>query len=269
MSAHLSKDDAVGLVMLDASDPDRRAAEAHVEGCAACGREWARAEKVRALMEGLAPPPQPSAAALQRARANVHAALAADGSAPKAVEDPEPEVAASSAPGWATGLAIVVVGALGFVLIPPQEASALRYFVAAAAIGIAAMLGSIAARSTRHARLATVSALGLSIGLGAVDLRAFAMEMGHAESCFSTHVVACVLPLAAALWLASSRRGTSSPFHSAAAAACGAIAGQAVLLTACASEESFLHVVFFHVAGVVTAAAIGAGSGRLALRLRG
>jgi hypothetical protein len=265
VSAHLAKDDVIGLVMLDASDPDRRAAEAHVAECGECRREWSRADQVRALMDGLAPPPAPSAAALQRTRARIHAEL--DGAKTKKATDPEPEVAATSAPGWATGLAVAVVGAFGFVFIE-HEASALRYFVAAAAIGVAAMIGSLAARSDRDARIATLSALALSIGLGAVDLRAFAMELGHAESCFSTHVVACLLPLVAATWLTSSRRGSTSPFHAAAAAACGAVAGQAVLLTACASEESFLHVVFFHVAGVVTAAALGAGSGRLVAALR-
>ncbi len=265
MSEHLARDDVAGLAMLDAGDPDRRAAEDHASACAACRSEWARAERMRALMDGLASPPEPSPAAMQRARARVHAQLESE-SATKAASEPEPEISASSAPGWATGAAVVLVGALGFVLIPHQG-SALRYFVAAAAIGVAAMLGAIAARSERDARLATVLALGLSVGLGAVDLRAFAMEMGHAEGCFTTHIVASVLPLAAALWLMVSRRGATGPFHTAAAAACGAIAGQAVLLTACASEESFLHVVFFHVAGVVAAAALGAGSGRLALRL--
>jgi hypothetical protein len=266
VSAHLTKDEALGLVMLDANDAERVAAEAHVGECAECRREWARAEKVLALMGALAPPPAPDAGAMQRTKALVHAELAAE---PKKVEsknvEPEPEISAGR-PGWLNGISVAAVGALGFAFVP-HDATTLRYFVAFAAIGIAALLGMMAARSEQDARRATFAALGLSLGLGAIDLRAFALEVGHAESCFSTHIIACVLPLATALWLTSSSRGVKSPFHAAAAAACGAIAGQAVLLTACASEESFLHVAFFHVAGVLAAAAMGYAGGRVASRV--
>jgi hypothetical protein len=264
VSAHPSSDEIVGSALLDASDPGRLAVEAHARDCADCGVAWASAQKLVVLMDGLAPPPAPSDAALQRIAARIHGELDAEKKSAPAVRDPEPEVAGSF--GWLTGLSIVAVGAAGFAFVP-HDASTLRYLVAASAIGVAAALGSMAARSGWHARLATGLALGLSIALGAVDLRAFTLELGHAESCYSTHVIACLLPLAAAAWLTMSKRGSTSPFHAAAAAACGAIAGQAVLLTACASEESLLHVVFFHVAGVLTAAALGAGSGRVASRL--
>ncbi len=45
-SAHVSEEDAAGLVMLDPNDTERRAAEAHAQNCPACARVLADARRL-------------------------------------------------------------------------------------------------------------------------------------------------------------------------------------------------------------------------------
>ena len=66
------------------------------------------------------------------------------------------------------------------------------------------------------------------------------------------------LPLAAMLAFARGPGVRIGSLASAAAGACGALAGQGVLLTSCAADESVMHVLVFHFLGVLLATAGGA-----------
>jgi hypothetical protein len=67
--------------------------------------------------------------------------------------------------------------------------------------------------------------------------------------------------------MARGRGARLGTLASAAAGAAGALAGQGVLLTTCAADESVLHVLFFHFAGVALATLLGGGLGAVASRL--
>ena len=164
----------------------------------------------------------------------------------------------------AAGIAISSCVALALSGSPISTA---RGALALATIAVAALLPSLAMRSDprgghRGGVGATLLALGLSLAVGLVDYHEVALVSGHAMGCLQAELAIGALPLVAMLALARSRPHVGAA-QTAAVGAAGALAGQAVLLTSCAADESVLHVLFFHVAGVVLAGLYGAGLGRL------
>ncbi len=255
---HLDKDEIGVLAMAAAGDADRVAFEAHASGCAACGTEWRRAARLAELMGTLATPPPPSKKSLARAQARVRALLAIE---------PRPRVEPSHATGSGFGVAaaVLVPVVIAFSLSGPAI-SAYRELLAITTIGVAALLPSFAMRSERHAIGASIAALALSLTLGWLDFTEFPLIAGHAVGCMSSELVIGALPLAAMLAVSRSAGPRASALQTAAAGACGALAGQGVLLTTCGADASVLHVLAFHVAGVVLAALIGGGLGTLVAR---
>jgi hypothetical protein len=233
---------------------------AHAASCETCGREWQKASRLAALVGTLAAPPAPSPKALARTQARVRALMAAE---PRmAIDTPH---ARSS--GMTVAALVLVSVVIGFALNGPAI-SIERAMIALATIGVAALLPSFALRSPRHAVLATLGALGLSVTLGWLDYNEWPLIEGHTVGCMEIELAIGALPLVAMLAFARGTGARMGSLASAAAGACGALAGQGVLLTSCAADESVLHVLFFHVAGVVVAAAAGAALGGLSGRLR-
>jgi hypothetical protein len=200
---------------------------------------------------------------MERARAKVHAAMAA--------ETPRATATAPSTPerGLATGPivgACILAAAVGSLALAGDPISTGRVVLALATIAVAALLPSFAARSERAAARVLVLALALSCAVGGIDYRVLAMEAGHAMGCLEHELLVAALPLVAAGWLTRAAGRRVGTIETAAAGAAGALAGQGVLLSACAADESVLHVLAFHVAGVLAAALAGGLVGRALAR---
>lgn len=257
MSDHPEKGALVVAAALEAHDPERIAVERHVASCPDCAREWEKAARLSALFEKLAPPPPADERSLGRTRARIHAALASE---PRVAPPPR-----SQLPGFAIAAGLLISSCVALYLFGPSI-SGTRTVLALATIGVAAILSSLALRSDRHAIGATLGALVLSLGVGLVDYRELALDMGHAIGCLQMELAIGALPLLLMLGVSRSRSDVGAA-QTAAVGAAGALAGQAVLLTSCAADESVLHVLLFHVAGVVLAGLYGAGLGRLSRAL--
>jgi hypothetical protein len=263
VSEHLSQD-AIAMLALSprssAPEPERAAFEAHAVGCETCRAEWTRAVRLAELMGTLATPPPPSEKSLARTRARVRALLASE---------PRPEVVATDPrrAGITVAAALLVSVVLGFAMTGPPISIA-RAIIALATIGVATLLPSIALRSEREALGATGLALSLSVALAWIDYNEWPLVPGHTIGCMQIELAIGALPLMAMLGFSRGTGARLGSFASAAAGACGALAGQGVLLTSCAADESVLHVLFFHVAGVAVATVAGAGLGTILGRLR-
>jgi hypothetical protein len=255
VSEHPSRDEIGVLAMAAADDPQRVAFEAHAADCSACTREWRRSLRLAELMGTLAAPPPPSPKALARAQARVHALLAME---PASAIEPK----AAPFQGLMVAAAVLVSVVAAFSLSGPPI-SMYRELLAITTIGVAALLPGFAMRSERNAIAASVAALALSNVLGWLDFTEFPMVAGHAVGCMQMELAIGALPLLAMLGVSRSAGSRASAFQTAAAGASGALAGQGVLLTTCGADESVLHVLVFHVAGVVLGALIGGGLGTL------
>lgn len=259
MSApHRSPGEIAGLAAMPEGDAERAAFEAHAAGCATCGAELRRAARLASLLGSLATPPPASQDALRRTRARVHALLAAE---PRSRAAP----ARSPVAGLAVAAAVVVSVVVALSLSGPAI-SVPRVLLAITTVGVAALLPSFAMRSERDAIAATGTALGLSLLLGRLDYTEFPYVAGHTVGCLQVELVVAALPLMAVLAFSRSAGRRLGALQSAATGAAGALAGQGVLLTTCAADESALHVLAFHVAGVALASVIGGGLGALAGR---
>jgi hypothetical protein len=257
VTSHPSKEEIAGTAMLEAGDPDRARVEAHAASCEACGKEWRRATKLASLMGTLATPPPANEKALARTRARVHALLATDDRSPRDVASPISPLALAAA---------VVVSVVAAFSVMGPSSSISRALLSLTTIGVAALLPGFALRSPSRAKIATAFTLALSFVLAFVDYSVLTMIDGHTVGCLQIEMVIGALPLVA--MVAMSRR--ADPMHgawqSAAAGAAGALAGQGVLLTTCASDESVMHVLAYHVTGVLAAALLGGGLGRAVAR---
>jgi len=258
VSAHFSPDEIAAIAM---GDGDDAALASHAAECAVCAKQWQGAKRLVSLMDGLAAPPPPSEKAMQRTQARVRALLASEPR--EAAPAPVPAIR-----GLMVGAAVLVSVVIAFALSGPSI-SPYRILIALATIGVAALLPNLALRSERDALVASALALGLSMTLGLLDYTEISLVAGHAISCFSTELAIGALPLVTMLGMARSSSARLGTLASAAGGAAGALAGQGVLLTTCAADESVLHVLFFHVAGVVVATLVGGGLGAVMSRRAG
>ncbi|MFO0683457.1 MAG: hypothetical protein U0234_15475 [Sandaracinus sp.] len=257
-STHPEKGALAVAAALDASDPERVAIEQHVALCPDCAREWEKSARLAELLGGLAAPPAPDERKLARTRARVHAQLAVE---PRVVP-----AARTRAPVLASAAGLLISSCVALGLLGPSI-SASRTVLALATLGVAALLPGLALRSNRHAVGATLGAFVLSLGVGMADYHEVALVPGHAVGCLVFELLVGALPLLVMLGFSRSRPEVGA-VQMAAVGASGALAGQAVLLTQCAADESVLHVLFFHVAGVLLAGLYGAGLGGLSRALR-
>lgn len=244
------------LLSLDLADPERLAAFAHAGGCPAC--EQQRREAV-VLIDEIALLPQPAAPrpeALQRAAAAVRRVLDAENTA--RAQAPWVEALATlGAFGLVIGLAAHSsdggVGAWG-----PSTGPLGAWGPALVLLGTAALVPWLVKRFGGWGlALAAVSVPFAIWRASDLDL---ALQMG--ASCFAMEALAALLPLAALASLARARGIGFGAWTFAAAAASGALAGQAALLLTCPSRE-LGHLLGIHTGTVLVAALIGAGLPKL------
>jgi hypothetical protein len=226
--------DAPGLAALAEGDPERAEASAHARGCPGCARALAEAEALQRLLTEAAPEPLP-ASTLARASRAIREELRR-----------EVRRRAGLGAAAAAGSALALV-ALARSRSPVPLDLALALALALAAAGLAA-----AARRRPAAALAGAVLAALA-GLAAAGPGPLAPSLGL--ECLASELGAAAVVVVAG-WLAL-RGGTTAPARLAvaAAAAAGALAGDAALQLTCAAHAAVPHLLAFHVGGVVLAAA--------------
>jgi hypothetical protein len=230
--------EAPGLVSLDPADPERASAYAHARGCSGCAGALRDAERLHALLAEVSPEPLP-AGALARA------SLAIAGELRREARRRSFAAAAGAAAAFAAVLALA------------RHASH-----AAADWALAAVLGAVAlalaAASSRGPRVAVAGAAVTAIAAALAAGGAGPIAWDEGARCLAAELASAATVVGAA-WLAV-RGGGTSPSRTAfaAAAAAGALAGDAGLQVACAAHDSIPHLLAFHVAGVLVAAAAAA-----------
>lgn|GEM_PF-3456046 len=218
------------LAALPPHDPDRREFDEHARACADCTRALREGQQLVQLL-GMATLQQPEAQALRRAASPILLRL---------------RLAQALLPASALA-AFALLVLLSSTRLP---GAAVALVLAALAAGAAALL--------RLPRLALGGAVlvSLAAALAVGQGQLFAASSG--AGCLLLEQVAALLPFGA---LALVRRGRALEF--AAAAAAGALAGQAALHLTCPDRLIAGHLFAFHFAGVLVAAAWGALGGRL------
>jgi hypothetical protein len=227
--------DAAGLAALPPGDPDGAAARAHARGCVACAVALGEAERLHAVVGGWKPPP-PSAGAFERASRSILAELRREAR----------RRAVGSIAAVVASVAIVV----GFAR--SRSASARDWWLAALLLAVAVAVAAIARRTPS---LATGGAVAIAVAAAIASGRPGPLDPALGVECLATELAAAAAVIGA-VWLAL-RGGTTSPapWAVAAAAAAGALAGDAALQVTCAAHDAAPHVMAFHVGGVVVAAA--------------
>jgi hypothetical protein len=229
------REEAPGLAALPASDPGRAAASSHAQGCPACARALREAEGLQALLSEWEPPPLP-AGALERASLAIGAELR---------REARRRALASAAAVCASFVAIAA-------LARARSQSPLDRALAAA-LWAGAVVLALAAR--RWSLLAAAAALAAALAAAALAGHAGPLSAYTGVECLATELASAAAVVGAA-WLAL-RGGTTSPSRvaMAAAAAAGALAGDAALQLACPARAAMPHLLAFHVGGLVLAAA--------------
>lgn len=260
-STHIDDDLLAGFALLDADDPERRQAEAHLAGCSDCRARADASMATLALLDSLPPPPAPDAARLASIRARLDESFLSD---PIAVPSP------AAHDGRMAAALTVAVGVASLVIVhglitPPRLVAAL------ATLGVATWVAARGGRSIASSAQALTIAFAVSVLLGVVEwshvLGADGL-LGQPEGCERVIGFAAILPGVAAL-MAARRRPRSrrdAALYVGSAAAAGALAGQAAILTACGSEVGFLHIAGYHVLVTLAVGVMGLLAGSATAR---
>jgi hypothetical protein len=229
--------DAAGLAALAPDDPDRVAAWAHAQSCAACAAALREGERLQALVAEWRPERLP-AAALERASQAIRAELRRE--------------ARRSAIASVAAAAVSAIALVG--LARSRSPAPLDWAIAAALWALGAVLAAAASR-----RPALVTALAV-LGALAATAASGSGPLAHASGveCLATELASAGAVVGAG-WLAL-RGGGTRPARPAiaAAAAAGALVGNAALQLTCEVHDAALHALVFHVGGIVLAAALAA-----------
>ena len=224
---------AAGLAALPPADPERQAAEAHAQTCEACRAELQSAQRVILLLDRMPAPEPPSAEVLARVRAQIVR---------------EPRMMVRVLPFAAIAAFALLAATMHLRADEDGWMQALVLGAAAALFGItAALRGRLAiAVATLGSALFSIT---FATGGGAAD----ATTGAH---CMTLELIAAAIPLATTVALVMSKKASGGPAMFGAAAAVGALAGQAALHLAC-PVRSNQHLLIFHTGGIVAAIVVG------------
>jgi hypothetical protein len=237
--------DAPGLAALRPDDPERAAAAAHARGCPGCERALREAERLQALLAAVEPEPVP-AGALERASREIRAQLRRE----------TRRRLAGSAVAICASVAV-------FVAFARQRSPASADWAIAAVLWALAL--AFGAAASRRPALVAAGAVVAAIAAAAAS-GAGPLAPSTGLECLATEL-ASAAAVVGAVWFAI-RGGSTSPSRIAiaAAGAAGALAGDAALQLTCAAHGSAPHLLAFHVAGVILAAAAASALWRPPLR---
>jgi len=238
MSAHRHiADRAAEIAALAPDEPERVAAFDHARACDACARALAEAQALLACLDAVPPPSSPSTELLERVKRNI----AADDAAERRGRQ----------------LSSALVLASGFLLtaIAKHRATDLRAWLFALAALSVAVVTTLIATAGARGRTLLLFASSLLLATMASGSGDFAARIG--TKCLLIELFAAALPFAAAARAARLRRVPAEPTFLAAAAAAGALAGQASLHLTCPEAAAAAHLLVFHFGGVLLAFLFG------------
>jgi hypothetical protein len=226
--------DAPGLAALRSDDPERVAAWSHASDCPGCASALREAERLQALIAGSEPAPLPVGAA-ERAALAIVAELRRE--------------ARRRALGSIAAICVSMLLLVGFAR--SRSRSSADWAMAGVLGGLAIVVAALARRRPLLVVGVTVLA-ALAAGLASGQTPLAGAPGVH---CLATELASAAV-VVGAVWLAV-RGGTTSPARSAiaAAAAAGALAGDAALQVTCGAQDQVPHLLAFHVGGVLLAAA--------------
>jgi hypothetical protein len=236
---------AAGLASLPAGDPERQAAEAHARTCTACRAALAEGAAVLALIDRALPLEAPQPEALARTASQILRELAAE--RPSARRSVAGSVAALGAT-WA-GCWLLVMA--------PHRGQGAAVLVSAAIALVTALVGA-AALTWGGRVLPALPALSLLLSLSTGG--SAGLQVAQGIKCAGFELALAAVPLAIAFALV--RRGRLAPVGLAAAAATGALIGQAALHVACHASPDPGHALVFHTLPILLALGVGALAGR-------
>jgi hypothetical protein len=243
MSDHIA-DRAAFVAALPKDDPERSQAEEHARSCTTCMHALDEGARLVALLEEALPLPPPTAEALARAAEAIEFETANERRSRRWVK-------------WAIGAG--VVGSWAFQLAcgigtPIDFAPAtVAVSVSVVALSVAAML------LVRRRREVAVGAVIATSGL----LVFFARAVPGLEPEYGIHCTLYELTAAAIPWvvaIAAARRAgiAADRWNLSAVAAGGALASQAAQHMTCPVAHAGMHLLVFHLGGVMLAALLGA-----------
>lgn len=226
--------EAPGLAALRSDDPERIAAWSHASGCPGCARALREAERLQTLLATFEPAPLPAGAAERTSRAIVA------------------ELRREAGRWTLASIAAICASMLLFVGFARIRSRSAEDWAMAVVLGALAVVVAAFARRRPLLLVGVTVAAALSVGLASGRTPLAGAPGVH---CLATELAAAAA-VVGAVWLAV-RGGTTSPARSAiaAAAAAGALAGDAALQITCGAQDEVPHLLAFHVGGVLLAAA--------------
>lgn len=228
--------DAFEIAALPRGAPERIAAWAHAAGCPGCARALREAERLQTLV-GAWESTRLEPGALDRASRAILADLR---------REARRRMMAS-----ASAVCLLLAAIVGLARDRSRQA---EDWVWAAILGAIAL--ALAAASRRSALLVVAAAVLASVVAALAVGHPGPLAAGIGMHCLGTELASAAV-VVGAVWLAI-RGGSTSPARSAvaAAAASGALAGDAALQVVCVARDAVPHLLAFHVGGVLVAAAV-------------
>lgn len=253
---------AGGFAALPPGDPERAAAYAHARACASCARALAQGEALQRVL-GRVEIPAPSPEALRRASAEILAELRGQAADPAARPIGERPARRAATWSWAP-IAAALAAASAWVLLVALTRHPIHPGMAGESAAFALVGAACAALAFTRLRAWALRAALLAAGAMVVANAApGAVLAAIGERCLLAEVVSGVLPLAITAVLVLRGKAEGGALLFAAAAAGGALAGEAALQMTCPASTAAAHLAGFHFGGVVVAALIGAAVSRV------
>lgn len=244
---------AAYLAALPETDPERRLALEHARGCAACAEALAEGERTIALVDELGPLPMPSEAALKRASEPILRELEAGRARPV-----DARLRAGTALLWASSIIAGWCVALSLAKHRAEDRASWLWsalILAASLFGIGGIM--------RFEAPVTAAAVVVSGIFSSVLGREGMLFPAIGVKCVLIELIAASLPVATTAFLVASRRAIGGAWRFSAAAALGALAGQAALHLTCPVSGVRPHLLAFHTGGVFLAALVGLAVSRI------
>lgn len=237
---------AAYLAALPKEDPASRFAFDHARGCSACEAALAEGERTLALVDRLPLPPPPTEFVLKQASEPILRELEAQrGPSSQAMH-------LGVALIWATS---IVAGWCVAVTLAKHRAEERASWLWSAMILSVSLLGL--GGIIRFQVPVTAAVVAISGILSAVLGREGGLFPAVGVKCVAIELIAASLPLMSTALLALRDREFPGAWRFSAAAALGALAGQAGLHLTCPVASARLHLIAFHTGGVLLATLLG------------